>query len=161
MEKTTCCKSGWIKTILLKVMVGLCAPGCLAQTSGQACEVWKPLVGLTSSRSSWKLARDPVHPAGPGYWLQERRTDCAGQRTSAKRSLSGSARVLPVIRVGERLIVEDRMPRVEARLQAVALEPAHRGDSILARLTAGGAVIRAVVLGPGYAVLTPQVRVYP
>ena len=55
----------------------------------------------------------------------------------------------PVIRAGDRLILEETTPTVEARFEAVALGPARLGVPLKVRLMLGGQVIDAVALGSG------------
>jgi hypothetical protein len=58
---------------------------------------------------------------------------------------------MPVIHPGDRLIVVEHSPTVEASLQAVALGTAATGSPMDARLVIGGHVVRVVALGPGRA----------
>jgi flagella basal body P-ring formation protein FlgA len=67
----------------------------------------------------------------------------------------------PVIRAGERLVVEENSKFIEARLQGVALNPAPIGSVFDVRLSIGGKVVRVVALGPGRAVLQPESAVRP
>jgi flagella basal body P-ring formation protein FlgA len=60
-----------------------------------------------------------------------------------------------MIRAGERMVVEEKTAVVDARLEAVALEPGWPGTEIGVRLAIGGKRLRAVVLGPGRARLLP------
>jgi flagella basal body P-ring formation protein FlgA len=59
--------------------------------------------------------------------------------------------LIPVIRSGDRLIVEEHTARVDAVLEARAMNPAAVGGALDVRLTIGGVVVRAVALGPGRA----------
>lgn len=79
----------------------------------------------------------------------------------APSGLRYPAQPLPVIRTGDRLIVEENTALVEARLEAVALGPAQPGSSFNVRLVAGGKIVRAVALGPGRAAFAPVKRVQP
>jgi hypothetical protein len=109
----------------------------------------------------WLLVRDPVHPAGPGRLVLVRHgsrlTDGAGGKTLPP------ARVVaqPIVRAGDSLLVEEHTPVVDARLEAVALEPALQGATFRARLTIGGAVVRVVADAPGHAVLGAMSEVEP
>ena len=96
----------------------------------------------------WLLMRDPNRPGGPGILFQA----AAGQIAAPAQTKSV---VLPVIRVGDRLIVEENTQLVEARLEAVALSPAQPGSAFNVRLVAGGKIVRAVALGPGRAAFAP------
>ena len=105
----------------------------------------------------WLLTQDPGHPAGPGRLVPGQASSFAGsQLTSAP-----SARLLPAILTGDRLIVEESTARVDARLEAVALGSAQVGSHFNVRLLIGGKVVRVVALGPGRAALVPQTRPRP
>ncbi|MGD0800257.1 MAG: hypothetical protein ABR906_02965 [Terracidiphilus sp.] len=110
----------------------------------------------------WLLMRNDQPPGGPGRMvlIAAHRTVNAGadQRAAGQ---SGDAVIPPVIRAGERLIVEEHTARVDAVLEARALTPAARGAVFEARLTIGGMVVRAVALGPGRATLEPETGVRP
>jgi hypothetical protein len=67
----------------------------------------------------------------------------------------------PVIRAGDRLIVEEHTALVDAVLEARALTPAAPGSAFDARLTVGGRVVRAVALGPGRAALQLETGARP
>jgi hypothetical protein len=65
--------------------------------------------------------------------------------------------LVPVLRAGDRLIVEEDTPVVAAHLEATALGLATVGGELDVRLKIGGKVVRAVALGPGRAALkTPR-----
>ena len=64
----------------------------------------------------------------------------------------------PLIRSGDRLVIEENSAVVEARLEAVALGPAAVGAEFKARLAIGGRVVRAVALGPGRASFVAPAR---
>jgi flagella basal body P-ring formation protein FlgA len=67
----------------------------------------------------------------------------------------------PVIRAGERLIVEESTAVVDARLEAVALGPAAIGSPLNVKLAIGGKVVRAVALAPGRAAFQAETEVSP
>jgi len=102
----------------------------------------------------WLLERNDQNPGGPGRLVL----------VAAHRNLSGGARlqpageaheveVLPVIRSGDRLIVEEHTALVDAVLEARALSPAALGSALEVRLAIGGNRVRAIALGPGRAAL--------
>jgi len=151
---------GAIKAVLLGLIIAVCTAPSFAQKVGLGKKARKPLE-LATVQGCWKLVRDTVHPAGPGKWLRVPGSWCSGQKEGQGGSLAENAGPPLAVRAGESLIVEDHAGFAEAHLQAVAIEPAHQGATVQARLLAGGAVVRAVVLGPGRAVLDSQARVRP
>jgi flagella basal body P-ring formation protein FlgA len=75
--------------------------------------------------------------------------------------LMNQAQPMPVIHSGDRVIVEENSARVEARLGAVALNPAVSGSPLNVRLTIGGNVVRTVALGPGRVAFAPKTVARP
>jgi len=57
----------------------------------------------------------------------------------------------PMIRSGDKLVIEEHSALVEARLEAVSLGKAVQGAEFNARLAIGGKVVRAVAISPGRA----------
>lgn len=112
----------------------------------------------------WLLSQNVDHPGGPGRLLfvsaqsPGKRSQPSGAQ-SANALEGGSALIHPVIRVGDRLIVEENSAVAEARLAAVALESATAGSAFNARLEIGGKVVRAVAVRTGQALLQPQIEV--
>jgi hypothetical protein len=112
----------------------------------------------------WLLVRDWSRPAGPARLLLMNR---AASRYGLKEGKNPAARLAsgpskaPVIRTGDRLIVEEHTPVVEARLAAIALDPASMGASLKVRLEIGDRVVQVVALGPGRAVFAPQAGARP
>jgi hypothetical protein len=99
----------------------------------------------------WLLLRDEDHPAGPGRLVlvsalpsMENSANQTGRRPDAPS---------PVIRPGDHIVVEEHSALVDARLEAVATEPAWSGSVFSARLTLGGRIVRARAAGPGRATL--------
>jgi hypothetical protein len=155
----------------LLALTGLAAPGpgAAAQTAGAA-----PLLLSSSgaapaqlvreiddphSGARWLLLRNPDHPAGPGRLVlaghaakpdEESRAIPPGETEETAQR--------PVIRAGDRLIVEENTPVIDARLEAVALGPATSGSTFEARLKIGGKVARVVALAPGRAAFQTEAR---
>jgi hypothetical protein len=113
-----------------------------------------------NSGARWLLERNPDHPGGPGLLvLVESGRNPVRQDQSGFEPSGVDPRT--VIRAGDRLIVEENTPVVEARLEAIALGTAVLGSVLEARLKIGGRVVRAVALGPGRAELQPQTEARP
>jgi hypothetical protein len=111
----------------------------------------------------WLLERGAGAPGGPGRLvrvgpaIEEFRQ--SSNRVTVSHPLIQAALPelqLAVIRPGDRLVIEENTPIVEARLAAVALCAAQPGAVLNARLEIGGKVVRARALGPGRAELEPQ-----
>jgi hypothetical protein len=110
-----------------------------------------------SNGDRWLLVRNDQLPGGPGRMVRiaaHRATGGAGQLAAGPTADAAP----PVIRSGERLLVEEHTARVDAVLEARALTPAAQGAVFAARLTIGGMVVRVVALGPGRAALQVEVR---
>ena len=110
----------------------------------------------------WLLVRNDQVPGGPGRLVlvaAHRRP--SGGAIWRPAGPTGDAQILPVIRAGDRLIVEENTARVDAVLEARALNPAASGSALDVRLTIGGNVVRAIALGPGRAALQPGAGAQP
>jgi hypothetical protein len=110
----------------------------------------------------WLLMRNDRYPGGPGRLvLVAAHRRASGNAPLRTANQTDEAKVLPVIRVGDRLTVEEHTRVVDAVLEARALSPAAAGSALEARLTIGGRVVRALALGPGRAVLQPETEARP
>jgi hypothetical protein len=98
----------------------------------------------------WLLYRDPSHPGGPGRLVLT-----AGDGAGTGGAVS-APETPPMVRAGDRLIVEEHTPVVDARLEAVAMGPAWIGSRLQVRLKIGGRVVEAVVLDAGRAALDAE-----
>jgi hypothetical protein len=105
----------------------------------------------------WLLMRNELVPGGPGrlVLVAAHRNASAGAALRAAEQ-AREAQNLPVIRTGDRLIVEEHTARVDAVLEARALNPAISGTSLDVRLAIGGNVVRVIATGPGRAILQPK-----
>jgi|ERR1017187_574250 hypothetical protein len=110
------------------------------------------------SGERWFLLRNLTAPAGPGRMVLESNRQGEMRQSQPGVGVSGTRPVSipPVIRAGDRLVVEEDSARVEVRLEAVALGPAASGSNLDVRLKIGGKVVRAVALGPGRAAFAPE-----
>jgi len=93
----------------------------------------------------WILMRDAAH-------------QFAGAHRTGMESASSTAPVL-VIHGGDKVIVEEHTPVVDARLEAVAMGPAAQGRAFRVRLQIGGKVILAVATAPGLAEVAAPIGV--
>jgi len=95
----------------------------------------------------WLLVRGSDQPGAPGRLIMA----AIPAGSSVRPAELTPAVTLPVIHTGDRLIVEENTALIQARLEASALGPAAVGSPLKVRLLLGGAVVRAVALGPGRA----------
>lgn len=112
----------------------------------------------------WLLVRDPAQPAGPARLVlasvlpstdaQSSQTD-AGAGPLPAAFAAQAARLRPVIRAGDRLLLEQDSDLARVRLEAVAMQPAAAGTTLRARLAIGGKVVQVLALGPGRAAFAP------
>lgn len=115
----------------------------------------------------WLLLRNPEYPAGPArLLLVESGRSGLRQPTEAgdgRHDAVGAAPIplRPVIRAGDRLVVEENTPVVAAHLEATALGPAAPGSPLAVRLRIGGRVVQTVALGPGRAAFVTPAEVRP
>jgi hypothetical protein len=95
----------------------------------------------------WLLMNDDSHPAGPRLLRL-----VSAVRVESRKRAPEPAIPLAIIHAGDRVIVEENTPVVEARLEAIALSQANAGSAFNVRLVLGGRVVQAVAVGPGRAV---------
>ncbi|MFP5235585.1 MAG: hypothetical protein ACLGSD_06760 [Acidobacteriota bacterium] len=108
-----------------------------------------------NSGARWLLYASP--DGGPGRLI------LATIAPDVHREKGSIAPILPqpVIRAGDRVVLEEHTAVVDARLDAVALGPAAPGGALRVRLSIGGRVIPAVALAPGHAEIGPQQEPQP
>jgi hypothetical protein len=141
-------------------------PGPASAGSPAAGEALREIDDLHTG-DRWLLMRDSIHPGGPGRLVlvaDGGSRSGPGEAGSARPEASPAAdRRLPapVIRAGDRLVLEEKTAVIEARLEAVALGPAANGAPLTVRLEIGGMVVQAVALGPGRAAFAEQIEVRP
>jgi hypothetical protein len=131
-----------------------------AVSSGAAGHVLR-VIDDPHTGARWLLMRDDRHPAGPGRLLLTAQPD----RDRAIANMNSNATqfdpvpVHPVIRMGDRVVVEENSAVAEVRLEAVALGPAGVGSEFNVRLKIGGKVLRAKALGAGSAAFLTEAEV--
>ena len=131
-------------------LVMLSSPALRASAQVPAGEIVRE-IDDPSNGDHWLLVHNADHPAGPGLLLL-----VSAARVQARQIGPVVEPVVPVIRAGDRVIVEENTPLVEARLEAVAMSPAMAGSALNVRLNIGGRVIRAVANGPGRAIFQEE-----
>lgn len=113
----------------------------------------------------WLLLSDPANSGGPGRLVVAPRgaDRASGSTTSpAARQLGRAlASLRPIIRAGDRIVVEEHSAIVDARLAAVALGPAGEGSFLAARLAIGGRVVRVLAVAPGRAEIVVESEEQP
>jgi hypothetical protein len=107
------------------------------------------------SGARWLLLTDANHPGGPGRLVLDSAVPHELLHSGAYRQKAQPS-LQPAIRAGERLILEEHSPMVDARLDAIALSSAAVGSAVRVRLIIGGRVVRALAVAPGRAVLVQE-----
>ncbi len=100
----------------------------------------------------WLLVRNEQFPGGPGRMVR------VGLAGGGQAAAPAAVAALPVIRPGDRVIVEEHTAVVDAVLEARALTPAAVGTVFEVRLAIGGRVVRVVALGSGRAAFATEAR---
>ena len=107
-----------------------------------------PHTGLT-----WVVETDPKHAGGPGRMiLAEGDLRAGGDGSLPDRIL---------IHAGQKVIVEQHTPLLDAAFEALALNPALAGSGLKVRLRATGKVMSAYAISKGKAVLLPSTEARP
>jgi hypothetical protein len=124
----------------------------------------------------WLLTSDPSHPGGPGLLrlagtvtvTARRAAPALAQRPDSGQEISPQTAphsepalpdaVLPVIRSGDRIVLEQHTSVIDARLEAVAIGPASAGTAFSARLLMGGGMVHAIAVSSGHAVLAEEMQ---
>jgi hypothetical protein len=160
-------------------------------TGGIAASVVREVIGEIlreiddpSTGARWVLLRNAAHPEGPGRLVLLAsasqnsgagqnaglgRSPGAGQNSATGQGLGATGQLTDadvaaaklVIRSGDKLIVEEHTPVVDAQLEAVALGPAARGGQFRVRLTIGGGIVVATAIDAGRAELPPASEARP
>ncbi|KAA6464727.1 hypothetical protein DYQ86_01830 [Acidobacteria bacterium AB60] len=117
--------------------------------------VLRDLVDL-SLGAHWQLSRDARHPGGPGRLVLAAGTAPLTARpgipSPGTPTPSPSPEpAAPIIRTGDRIILERHEGPVDSWLEGVALTPAKLGARLRARLRIGGRVVTAIASGRGRA----------
>jgi hypothetical protein len=102
----------------------------------------------------WLLIRDDNHPAGPARLVLVSGARVTQRKT--RQAAPGADTPPPLIRAGDRVVVEEHSSVVDAHLEAVAMEPAWAGSAFNARLSIGGQMVRAVAAAAGRATLQQE-----
>jgi hypothetical protein len=106
-----------------------------------------------NSGDRWLLVRNASHPEGPGLLLLVSIARVVPAHTTPLAETPA-----PIIRIGDRVIVEENTATVNARLDGAAMAPASAGLAFSVRLSIGGQIVRAVAVAPGRAVLQQETR---
>jgi hypothetical protein len=138
----------------LKRDVGLKVSSAESDSSSYIREIFDQSNGVR-----WTLRRDEAGSAGPGRMVltsspASRAGSLSGEDAPSHKSPErASTALVPVIHAGDKLIVEEHTARVDACLEAVALEPATIGAALRVRLTIGRRIVRAIAQGPSRAAI--------
>jgi hypothetical protein len=119
-------------------------------TSGE--EVVRSLAD-PSNGDLWLLLRNSCHPEAPGRLI----LNSASGSTGVKLRKEVKSQVLPMIRGGDPVWVEDHSAVVDANFETTAMSSAAAGSPLLLRLRNGSRVIRALALAPHRALFLEDV----
>ncbi len=110
----------------------------------------------------WLLLRDMSHPAAPGQLVRvparfskENSSVEENGPVPAQSPVIQEARLIPILRAGDRLIAIESSAVLDERLEAIALGPAVAGSPLQVRLKIRGTIVRAIAQAPGLVVLVP------
>lgn len=120
------------------------AAGALPNRANILREILDPATG-----DRWLLVRDPEHPGAPARMLRVSAEMKAESEAAGTETKLEPLALKPVIRGGDRVILTESTPVVDARFEAIALGPARLGSQVDVRLKLTGAVVKAVAVGPG------------
>lgn len=143
-----------LRALLLALAVALLSAAsalALSQSPSQQ-KRWQPVrvVDDAATGTRWLLERDTTTPGAPGRMRQI----AAGRAVAGYgAALLAAAVAPPILRAGDRVVVEDSAEKVTARLEGTVLGPAHAGALVKVRLAAGGQTVTARALAPGRATL--------
>jgi hypothetical protein len=113
-----------------------------------------------NSGTRWLLVRDKSNPGGPGRLeLASPGRDQGAFGMQAKTTSVAQNRPIPIIRPGDKLVVEEHSTTTDAYLEGVALGPAGPGSALNVRLAIGGRVVHATAVAPGRAALEAATEV--
>jgi hypothetical protein len=108
----------------------------------------------------WLLVRQFDRPEAPALLLQMSLNQSCSQlliADSAWRSPTAHQKLsLPIIRPGDSVILSEDSEISDARLEAIALQPAATGQVLMVRLKLGGHLLRAVATAPGSALIADR-----
>ncbi len=110
--------------------------------SATAGEIRDPSTGAV-----WMLMRNTDYPGGPGRLvLVEQGSDSTSE--AAPKTL--------LIHAGDRIVVEEHSAVADARLTAIALTSAAKGETLRARMTIGGGVVMVRAVATANAEYDPE-----
>jgi hypothetical protein len=103
----------------------------------------------------WLLLVNTLHPGEPGRLV---RADTVRSEVTQPKVAGQTAPALLqlVIHAGERVLLEEHSQVVDARLDAIALNPAAIGGVVRVRLVIGGRVVRSLAVEAGRVVLDQE-----
>jgi hypothetical protein len=107
-----------------------------------------------SSGTRWLLVRGKTNSGGPGRLeLASPQRNLGALGMQAKTTSVAQSKPQPIIRPGDKLVVEEHSATADAYLEGAALGPAWLGSGLNVRLSIGHRVVRTVAVAAGRAVL--------
>ena len=115
------------------------------------------LIEDPSTHLRWMLLKDLRHPTAPAMLVPVPNSSACivhdGEDRGAVESIFFRPPAVPVIRGGEKLIVEEHSSAADAQLEGTALGPAAMGEAFRVRLKKSGKILSVVADGPGRATM--------
>lgn len=135
------------------VLASAAAGQAVAKPPGPAPSVALREIDDPHSGARWFLVKAEEHPGGPGRLIQFlvplNPGEPGGPAPAPAMAAIKRQIVMPIVRAGDRVLVEEHTERVDAVLEAVALGPAAESGLLQARLKVGGRVVSAIAVAPG------------
>ena len=135
----------------------------LPEAHWNAGEAYGPLriIEDPGTRRRWLVERNLLHPTAPGRTILVPDSYSCAAASAERFSLQSKSHLerssQPIIHSGDSVIVIERTPLLDARLEAIALSTVSPGEQFSVRLKIGGRAFRAIATAPGHATLIPEV----
>lgn len=112
-----------------------------------------------ASGARWLLVRSGIRPGGPGRLVLVGDPDLPAPDSHLQIPVTHS--LVPVIRAGDALLLEEHTAAVDLEFEAIALGPARIGNRLRVRLELGGRMVNATATSCGHATLASGTETWP
>lgn len=181
ISSALCIKAQQTGTVAEAEHPGIIALSNSSQNKVRSSEILR-VINDPGGHAIWLLSTDPVYPSGPGR-LERIPLTSTPHRTLAEESptprvdevnwqitnsgslasspselasVAPAPNLTPVIRAGDRIIIEQHSAILDSTLAAIALGPARLGAQFDARLVVGGKHLHAIALASGRAIIASE-----